>query len=530
VGIFIIDKIIGMKKITDIEKQRILELHQNTPMKPFLFEQPSPIVIQGSGNDSWEYKKENNRYFTRKKGSDKWIDLSNQPIPNYNVAKLIFKDDIPNPSSKTNKSNDNVKELENFRTWVKNKYPKLADFLKVDGGVEDLKNAMNYKLRIGEVEKTLSNWYEESKTKIDSKTLTPNFEYQYDWNNQITSSSYGNLPDYKLTDEERKEQDHLGLAILALGTAFIPVVGPFISAGISAYDAMKYYEEGDSRSAGLSGLFSVLPLIGPIVKSVPVLSKLGQSGMMKIAEKFNAGGFNSLTPGEKEIVKQIGKTLESKQGKDALDLWVKNRANYILSSKGKDLFKSAEQLNRFKKIAENGLLLGGFGLTYGTYHPTYDLIVGKSGSLIDYLKNYQINYDQAVSSFHATPNSKEDLDKMYNALTDKEFLWRPGKPVLLKYQTKKYKLNIKNIVDSLETITNRQGYDDRIEGTFGTPTGYVNDTNHYKFIGGKFYVKNRTEDDDKWQEVKDSKKITELEKMFKEKGLVKDETNYVYVK
>jgi hypothetical protein len=526
VGIFIIDKIIGMKKITDIEKQRILELHQNTPMKPFLFEQPSPIVIQGSGNDSWEYKKENNRYFTRKKGSDKWIDLSNQPIPNYNVAKLIFKDDIPNPSSK---SVDNRKELENFRNWVKTKYPKLANFLKVDGDMEDLKNAMNYKLRIGEVEKPLSNWYEESKTKIDDK-LTPNFEYQYDWNDQITSSSYGNRPDYGLTDEEKKEQDHLGLAIMALGTAFIPVVGPFISAGISAYDTMKYYNEGDYRGAGLSGLFTALPLIGPITKSIPALSKLGKSGMMKIAEKFNAGGFKSLTPGEKEIVKQIGKTLESKQGKEVLDTWVKNRANYLLNTKGKDLFKSAEQLNRFKNVAENGLLLGGFGLTYTMYNPTYDLILGKSGSLIDYLKNYSIDYNQAVASFNASPDSKDDLDKMYGALTDKEYPWRPGKPVLLKYQTKKYKQNIKNIVDSLETIVNRQSYDDRIEGTFGTPTGYVNDPNHYKFIGGKFYVKIRTEDDDKWEEVKDSKKITELEKMFKEKGLVKDETNYVFVK
>jgi hypothetical protein len=119
---------------------------------------------------------------------------------------------------------------------------------------------------------------------------------------------------------------------------------------------------------------------------------------------------------------------------------------------------------------------------------------------------------------------------MYNALTDKEFLWRPGNPVLLKYQTKKYKQNIRNIVDSLETKANREGFDSRVDGTFGKPTGYVNETNHYKFIGGKFYVKSRTEDDDKWQEVKDSKKITELEKMFKEKGLVKDETNYVYVK
>ena len=32
----------SMKRISDIEKQRILELHQNTPMKPYLFEQSFP--------------------------------------------------------------------------------------------------------------------------------------------------------------------------------------------------------------------------------------------------------------------------------------------------------------------------------------------------------------------------------------------------------------------------------------------------------------------------------------------------------
>ena len=62
---------------------------------------------------------------------------------------------------------------------------------------------------------------------------------------------------------------HTVNTLLAIGTAFIPFVGPFISAGIGLYDAKMYYDEGDTKTAGLVGLFACIPGIGGLA------SKLG---------------------------------------------------------------------------------------------------------------------------------------------------------------------------------------------------------------------------------------------------------------
>lgn len=83
---------------------------------------------------------------------------------------------------------------------------------------------------------------------------------------------------------------HELMSILALGTSFIPIVGPFISAGISLGDAYMYYKENDKSSAALSAGFALLPLIGPIVSKIPGVKTLGQKGMAALASKLSKGG------------------------------------------------------------------------------------------------------------------------------------------------------------------------------------------------------------------------------------------------
>jgi len=55
---------------------------------------------------------------------------------------------------------------------------------------------------------------------------------------------------------------HTLMTIAQIGTAFIPLVGPFISMGIGLADAAMYYNEGDKKTAGLIGVFSMIPGIG----------------------------------------------------------------------------------------------------------------------------------------------------------------------------------------------------------------------------------------------------------------------------
>jgi hypothetical protein len=61
-----------MTKIIRLTESELVNL-----VKKVLSEQPITApgvdIIQGIGNDPYEYKKENKVYFARKKGSNKWI-------------------------------------------------------------------------------------------------------------------------------------------------------------------------------------------------------------------------------------------------------------------------------------------------------------------------------------------------------------------------------------------------------------------------------------------------------------------------
>jgi hypothetical protein len=72
------------------EKETILEQHRSAIKKQLLSEQ-SAQIIQGVGSDNWEYKKENGKYYTRKKGSTTWIDSTGKPFEK-DIREKIFKD------------------------------------------------------------------------------------------------------------------------------------------------------------------------------------------------------------------------------------------------------------------------------------------------------------------------------------------------------------------------------------------------------------------------------------------------------
>jgi hypothetical protein len=99
---------------------------------------------------------------------------------------------------------------------------------------------------------------------------------------------------------------HTLMTILQIGTAFIPVVGPFISAGIGLADAAMYYKEGDKNAAGLTAAFSMIPFAGKIINKIPGVKQLGSKGMASLASKLSSGGKN-LTMAEKEIAEAIKK-------------------------------------------------------------------------------------------------------------------------------------------------------------------------------------------------------------------------------
>jgi hypothetical protein len=127
---------------------------------------------------------------------------------------------------------------------------------------------------------------------------------QDDWWNK---SSY----DKGIWDKSTKTLENVGkmdphtlMTILAIGTAFIPVAGPFISAGIGLSDAAMYYKEGDTKTAGLTAALSMLPFVGSVVSKIPGVKQLGVKGMAALASKLGKGSKN-LTKAEAEIAQLI---------------------------------------------------------------------------------------------------------------------------------------------------------------------------------------------------------------------------------
>jgi hypothetical protein len=93
---------------------------------------------------------------------------------------------------------------------------------------------------------------------------------------------------------------HQVAAMLQIGTAFIPVVGPFISAGIGFLEAKSYWDEGDKQSAGITAALSTIPLL----LEIPGVKQLTGKMISSIVTKIKNGG-KGLTAEEQVILKSI---------------------------------------------------------------------------------------------------------------------------------------------------------------------------------------------------------------------------------
>ena len=97
---------------------------------------------------------------------------------------------------------------------------------------------------------------------------------------------------------------HTRNTLLALGANFVPYVGPALSMGISAYDAMQYHKEGKNKEAGLALFLAVLPGLSAVVNEVPGLKQLGIKGVTSLIDKVV--NFEKVTPLEMEVLQKIG--------------------------------------------------------------------------------------------------------------------------------------------------------------------------------------------------------------------------------
>jgi len=94
--------------------------------------------------------------------------------------------------------------------------------------------------------------------------------------------------DRKMAEDWYKQNAHTVNNILQIGSLFIPVIGPLVTAGIGLADAAVFAKEGRTTEAGIVAAFSLLPGMASVVSKIPGVSQLGQKGMTALATKVLA--------------------------------------------------------------------------------------------------------------------------------------------------------------------------------------------------------------------------------------------------
>ena len=194
---------------------------------------------------------------------------------------------------------------------------------------------------------------------------------------------------------------HTVLMIGGIASAMIPYLGPFLSAGLAAgfglADAKLYYDEGDTKMAGLVGLFAVIPGIGGLAAKLG-LGKWGAKALGEVGKKIGLGA--KLTAQEVQVANVIAQNrnliqqeiakLGAKAGINAAKQNVKKRLvrKAVVDKTGKILGKTA-------KFA--GTKVAPYVGVAAAYNQGYDAVTGNKAapSLEDLVKVDKQNISQA---------------------------------------------------------------------------------------------------------------------------------------
>jgi hypothetical protein len=191
-----------------------------------------------------------------------------------------------------------------------------------------------------------------------------------------------------------KDNGHTVLTTLQIATAFVPIVGWAVSAGIGLIDAKMYYDEKDTKTAGLVAIFSILPGISKILKKIPGVNELGKKGMSLLAKKLNVAKTTAVkfSKTEMEVLNQLAKN----------DKFVKQQIEMFLKT---GIIKNSKQIaaSKAKSYAKNGLF-------------NFAKVTAPIGAIVGIGAGYNYAYDIATM---ATPEQVQqqvlvDLEQMYN--------------------------------------------------------------------------------------------------------------------
>lgn len=165
-----------------------------------------------------------------------------------------------------------------------------------------------------------------------------------------------------LLDNMSKLNQHDLLQVLALGSAFIPYVGPVLTLGFGLADAYLYKKEGDDKMAGMMLMFSLLPGIGSVVSKIPGVKQLGAKSMSELGKKLMVG--SKLSKTELDVASQIAKNKDLIQSE--------------MIKIGKEATNRVSKKQTIKQSVKSGMkTIAGYTALGVGYDKTYDYLERK---------------------------------------------------------------------------------------------------------------------------------------------------------
>ena len=223
-------------------------------------------------------------------------------------------------------------------------------------------------------------------------------------------------PIYKFIDEYK----HGLIDVAAIGSLFIPIVGPAISLGLELSNSALYLSEDDPYMAGFALAFALIPG-GEMIAKIPAVKKLGRDGLAKLLKKARIQDAK-FTKTELEALEQINKNkkwLKLTAAKEASKLLVQStfkklslpqivRGMYNLSLKHPTKFN----------LTKLGLIIGGVWYSYEKLAEIYGIKPKttptkpgqKQRSIVKIVSNYDKDWDYKMDgdNFYAKKKGSEE--------------------------------------------------------------------------------------------------------------------------
>ena len=242
-----------------------------------------------------------------------------------------------------------------------------------------------------------------------------------------------------LNKELQQIDPHTQLAILQIGTAFIPFVGPLISAGLGLADAKMYYDEGETKTAGLVALFSCIPGVGGLATKLG-LTKWTAKALGELGKKISMG--SKLLPQEIEAAKIVAKNKNLILADiKASPVIAKEIAKQSAKQAAKQIAKQVATT-----VGKTAATVGGYVAAGGAYSKAYD--AAQKNTPRAKAESEGLNWAFVKSAFGSS-GTEQDNTLLNQAWTKG---WRPGQVLPQGFQTALYQKNYNEEEENIKKL------------------------------------------------------------------------------